>query len=118
MRDKRHERIKLDIGYRVRSLRSAMHWSQEVLGEKAGLHEKYIGEIERGETNVSLVNLSCLADAFGMSLAEFCDLPEQRQSERTKVEKKILLVLRRQNIRALKLILSFTEVFENWIKGG
>ena len=92
-----------------------MHWSQEALGEKAGLHEKYIGEIE---TNVSLVNLSCLADAFGMSLAEFCDLPEQRQSERTKVEKKILLVLRRQNIRALKLILSFTEVFENWIKGG
>lgn len=63
--------IRIKLGKRVRHLRKALGWSQEALGEKAELHPTYVGGIERGERNVSLVNLCRLAEAFQLSLAEF-----------------------------------------------
>jgi transcriptional regulator with XRE-family HTH domain len=62
--------IRLTLGQRIRHLRKSRKWSQEDLGEKAGLHPTYIGGIERGERNVSIVNLARLSEAFQVSLAE------------------------------------------------
>lgn len=64
------QHIPLKLGERVRLLRKQWGWSQEILGEKAGLHPTYVGGIERGERNVSLLNLARLADAFQVTLAE------------------------------------------------
>jgi len=60
-----HKRILLHFGQRVRSLRTAKGWSQERLAEEAGLHRNYVGGLERGERNVSLLNIGKLATAFG-----------------------------------------------------
>ncbi len=49
---------------RIRALRKQNGWSQEKLGERAGLHRTYIGSIERSERNVSLLNIERLAKAF------------------------------------------------------
>ena len=50
----------------------------ETLGERANLHPTYIGGIERGERNPSLVNMAKLAQAFGISLSELVlALPEK-----------------------------------------
>lgn len=57
------------FGRAVRELRTGQGLSQEALAERAGLHRTYIGGIERGERNVSLVNIGLLADALGVSLA-------------------------------------------------
>ncbi len=57
------------FGRAVRDLRVREGLSQEALAEHAGLHRTYVGGIERGERNVSLVNIGRLADALGISLA-------------------------------------------------
>jgi len=56
------------FGRAIRELRTGEGLSQEALAERAGLHRTYIGGIERGERNVSLVNIGLLADALGVSL--------------------------------------------------
>ena len=56
------------FGARVRALRVARGLSQEELAQNAGLHRTYVGGIERGERNISLVNIKKLAAALGVTL--------------------------------------------------
>lgn len=52
------------FGLRVRKLREALDWSQDQLAEQADLHRTYISGLERGERNVSLLNILRLARAL------------------------------------------------------
>jgi transcriptional regulator with XRE-family HTH domain len=58
------------FGERVRQLRIDRRLSQEQLAEKVGVHRNYIGGIERGERNLSLVNLLYLARGLEVGAAE------------------------------------------------
>ena len=60
----------LVFGERVRTRRIELDLSQEALGEVAGLHRTYIGGIERGERNLSVVNVVRLAHALGIDPGE------------------------------------------------
>ncbi len=62
--------IKLIVGENIRTLRQAKGWSQEKLAFEADLHRTYIGDIERGERNVSVVNVQKIADALGVCAAD------------------------------------------------
>lgn len=65
------------MGERVRALRMARGLSQEQLGERAGLHRTYIGHIERGEVNASLLNICKVAGALEADVAELTHGLEQ-----------------------------------------
>lgn len=67
MKDKAVRKL---VGARIRSLRKEKGLSQEALGEKGGFHFSYIGQIERGEKNVSLLNLSKIAETLGVNLIQ------------------------------------------------
>ena len=62
--------IRTRFGVRVRQLRGEHGWSQEHFADLCGLHRTYIGSIERGEQNISIVNIEKLAATLNVSLAE------------------------------------------------
>jgi len=62
--------VTLRFGRRLREIRLQKGISQEELAERAGLHRTYISSVERGERNISLVNIENLACALGVTLAE------------------------------------------------
>ena len=59
-----------NFGQTLRTVRQRAGMSQEELAARAGLDRTYVGGAERGERNVSLVNLVRLANALGVSLSE------------------------------------------------
>lgn len=83
------------LGQRVREMREAAHWSQEAVGFEAGLHRNEIGALERGEKNVSFINLLRVCAALRITpsellepftLAVIAHLPSKRRSS-VRVEK-------------------------------
>lgn len=64
------------LGASVRARRRTLGLSQDALAEKTGLHRTYIGGIERGERNVSLLNICVLARALSVSVSDLlADVP-------------------------------------------
>ncbi len=56
--------VKKEFGLHLKKLRLSQGLTQEELADKAGMHFTYIGQIERGIRNPSLVNLQKLAKAL------------------------------------------------------
>jgi transcriptional regulator with XRE-family HTH domain len=54
-----------ELGLAVRRLRTEAGLSQEALAVDAGIDRSYMGGIERGEHNLTLVNLHKIASALG-----------------------------------------------------
>lgn len=61
------------FGSRVRERRTAAGLSQMELANRVALHPTYISGIERGERNVSLVNIRALAVALEVPVGELFD---------------------------------------------
>ena len=62
--------IKAVFGKRVRELRSLQGFSQEGLALACSLDRTYIGGIERGERNLSLINIQKIASALHVPIRE------------------------------------------------
>lgn len=58
------------LGFAVRELRGRRGWTQAQLADSCGLHRTFIGSVERGERNVSVLNLRLIARKLRVPLAE------------------------------------------------
>jgi transcriptional regulator with XRE-family HTH domain len=58
------------LGARVREHRQALGLSQEALAHQSGVHWTFLGQVERGQRNMSLHNLLKLAAGLGIDPAE------------------------------------------------
>jgi len=67
--------IEKAFGAKLRELRKARGLSQEAFAELAGLDRSYLGGVERGARNVSLININRISLALKMPMEElFKDL--------------------------------------------
>ncbi len=62
--DKRKKEFLLAFGKRMKNARYALDLTQRQFAEKAAIHINYIGGIERGECNPSLITIVKIAEAL------------------------------------------------------
>ncbi|WP_394560506.1 helix-turn-helix domain-containing protein [Aquipseudomonas alcaligenes] len=60
----------LRLGRSVRAKRIALELSQEALADLAGVDRSHMGKIERGERNVTFLNILRISEAMGCKPSE------------------------------------------------
>lgn len=61
------------LGRAIRAFRKEQGISQEALADLAGIDRSHMGRIERGERNLSLINLLRIAHALGQTAAQLLE---------------------------------------------
>jgi len=61
------------VGEKIRNFRRQADLTQEKLAEKAELHHNFIGEVERGNMDVSLGSLVKIAQALRVRVRDLVD---------------------------------------------
>ena len=64
------------LAQNLRILRMMRGWSQEILGNAAGLNRSYVGALERTSRSASVDAMGRIADAFGVSVSELLRDPD------------------------------------------
>ena len=98
---------KILLGKRIRSLRRLKDYSQEQLAEKANISGKYVGEIERGQANISIDVLDKLSIALKISLSDLLDF--EHESDRKALVKKLTTSLKTADDPTLRTILRMVK---------
>jgi transcriptional regulator with XRE-family HTH domain len=61
------------LGDKIRSCRKQAGFTQEKLAEKADLHHNFIGEVERGNMEISLTSMLKIAKALKIKVRDLVD---------------------------------------------
>lgn len=69
LRDQRRQ----SFGKAIKRLREVDSIDQADLAARTGLHRAYIGQVERGEANITIDNMWAIADGFDVELAELVE---------------------------------------------
>ena len=69
--------LQINMGRVIRAKRSELNFSQESLAHAVGVHRTYVGSIERGEQNVSILNLGRIANTLQTPLSRLVALAEE-----------------------------------------
>lgn len=62
--------INKEVGKRIRLYREKQGITQEALAFEADLHRAYVGQIERGEKNIGIINLQKIAKALKIEMSK------------------------------------------------
>lgn len=63
--------VKSKIGIRIKELRQEKDMSQKDLAYSSDLDRSYIASVEKGQRNISIVNIEKISIALGVSLSDF-----------------------------------------------
>ncbi len=63
--------IQKQVGKRIKEIRLSLNLSQEDCALSSGLNRTYFGSVERGERNISVINLNKICKSFNVSLKDF-----------------------------------------------
>ncbi|UCD84752.1 MAG: helix-turn-helix transcriptional regulator [Deltaproteobacteria bacterium] len=97
-------------GGKIRELRKMKGLTQMELSKKVGLHWKFIGEVERGDSDIKLGNIARIAKGLGMELNEilaYC-FPK---TVRSREEEEVIGLLKKLSWKEDKKKLQKVKVF-------
>jgi len=80
-RKKKDEVVQQALGARIRQLREKKGWSQEDFAARSGLHRTFVGNIERGLKNTTILTLVMVSRALGITVSELLRGLEKRVEE-------------------------------------
>ncbi len=72
------------VGERIRGRRAELGWTQDQLGQKAGISKSFLSDLENGKRSVGANNLLDIARALGVSL-DFLMTGTASQDQRSEV---------------------------------
>ena len=76
------------FGLRLAQLRKEIGWSQDTLALESGVARSYLGGVERGQRNISLMNICKLAETLELDPSVLLDfssvMREARKREKLK----------------------------------
>ncbi len=61
------------LGEHLRGLREQSGQSQDTLANHSGLHRTYVGAVERGERNPTVLSLKRYAEGLGLSISDLVE---------------------------------------------
>lgn len=102
------------IGSRLRTIRKQRGLTQEKLGELAGVHYSYIGQVERGDKVPSLKTLHKLARALDTDLNYFLEEQETYYAS-SDVDKEIGRLVKNRPPAEQQLILEIVKLILNYL---
>jgi transcriptional regulator with XRE-family HTH domain len=63
------QQVQKALGSKIRDLRLKKGWSQEEFADRCDIHRSHMGEIERGETNLTLSTLLVVSKKLETSIS-------------------------------------------------
>lgn len=71
------------FGLKVVEVRKARGWSQERLSLESGMARSYLGGVERGKRNISLMAIVRLAETLTVTPSSLLEPPAERQESQS-----------------------------------
>lgn len=68
------DKAKKQLGNAIRKKRQELDYSQEGFAYQCGVHRTYMGAIERGERNISLMNIIKISNALNIKPSKLLEL--------------------------------------------
>ena len=96
------------VGRKIQSLREQKGFTQEMLGEKSGVHTKYISAIERGQKNLTIKTLEKVSEGLDVEPYELFIYPESLDQGEA-VRKAIESMMKDADAKTLNLYLEFIK---------
>ncbi|OUB91303.1 transcriptional regulator [Bacillus thuringiensis serovar medellin] len=109
------------VGENIRFLRKKRGLTQEELAERINLQQAYIGGVERGERNISMLTLQKIAVGLEVSPEKLLDLSNINLLDNPQKEEFLSVItslLHQKNIDELQFILKFIHNFSEFVESN
>ncbi|HDR6819594.1 helix-turn-helix domain-containing protein [Bacillus thuringiensis] len=109
------------VGENIRILRKKRGLTQEELAERINLQQAYIGGIERGERNISMLTLQKIAVGLEIppdKIFNFSNINSLENPQQEEFLSIITSLLHQKNVDELQFILKFLHNFSEFVKNN
>ncbi|AXY09701.1 XRE family transcriptional regulator [Bacillus thuringiensis LM1212] len=109
------------VGENIRFLRKKRGLTQEELAEQINLQQAYIGGVERGERNISMLTLQKIAVGLEVSPDEVLNFGNVNLIDNPQREESLSIItslLHQKNVDELQFILKFLYNFSEFVESN